>query len=65
MFGLFAGCYNSNLVALDQRWETTFLFGDLSTCCVICSLQFSQVFFSCNLASRTISLFGKLVILYD
>ena len=55
MFGLFAGCYNSNLVALDQRWETTFLFDALSTCCVI---------FSCILASRTISLFGKLVILY-
>ena len=45
MFGLFAGRYNSHLVALDQCWETTFLFGALSTCCVIYSLLFSQVFF--------------------
>ena len=44
MFGLFAGCCNSHLVALDQCWETTFLFGALSTCCVIYSLLFSQVF---------------------
>ena len=45
MFGLFAGRYNSHLVALDQCWETTFLFGALSTSCVIYSLLFSQVFF--------------------
>ena len=44
MFGLFAGCCNSHLVALDQCWETTFLFGALSTYCVIYSLLFSQVF---------------------
>ena len=54
MFGLFAGCYNSNLVALDQRWETTFLFGALSTCCVICSLQFSQVFFFLAILRRAL-----------
>ena len=45
MFGLFAGRYNSHLVALDQCWETTFLFGALSTCCLIYSFLFSQVFF--------------------
>ena len=45
MFGLFAGRYNSHLVAMDQCWETTFLFGALSTCCVFCSLFFSCVFF--------------------
>ena len=26
MFGLFAGCFNSHLVCLDQCWETSFLF---------------------------------------
>ena len=26
MFGLFAGCFNSYLVCLDQCWETSFLF---------------------------------------
>ena len=31
MFGTFAGCYNSHLVALDQCRETSFLFGAVST----------------------------------
>ena len=48
MFGLFAGCFNSHLVCLDQCWETSFLFRALSTCWVIYSLLikilFSQVF---------------------
>ena len=44
MFGLFAGCYNSHLVCLDQCWVTSFLFRALSTCWIIYSLLFSQVF---------------------
>ena len=57
MFGLFAGCYNSHLVCLDQCWETSFLLRALSTCWVIYSLLFSQVFlFFCNLALCTILL---------
>ena len=46
MFGTFAGCYNSHLVALDQCRETSFLFGAVSTCWVIFfSLLFLQVSF--------------------
>ena len=43
MFGLFAGCFNSHLVCLDQCCETSFLFRGLSTCWVIYSLLFWQV----------------------
>ena len=43
-FGLFAGCFNSHLVCLDQCWETSFYFRALSTCWVIYSLLFSHVF---------------------
>ena len=58
MFGLFAGCFNSHLVCLDQCWETSFFYFRASnTCWVIYSLLFSHVFlFFCNLVSCTILL---------
>ena len=46
MFGTFAGCCNSHLVALDQYRETSFLFGAVSTCWeFFFSLLFLQVSF--------------------
>ena len=54
MFGLFAGCYNSHLVCLDQCWETSFLFRALSTCWVIYSLLFSRLSFFCAILRRAL-----------
>ena len=60
MFGTFAGCYNSHLVALDQCRETSFLFGALSTCWVIYSLLLLKVSF---LQSSVVHYFVLVVVL--